>query len=156
MKKAAFNIATLAFLMVFASCKNEPKETVVSDLNTAMAVSENEIIKTYDDLSLNSPNNETETHYLYVTAISGLSLREYGNLQSGKLARMPYGTKVKVLTQESNTTMTVAGIKGGMTRSNLITEKDLLLTDSFQNTFLPKEILQRKVMLQHYRKFTQR
>ena len=35
--------------------------------------------------------------YLYVTSVSGLSLRAYANLQSKKLAVMPYGTKVKVV-----------------------------------------------------------
>ena len=112
MKKAAFNIATLAFLLVFAACKNEIKETVVSDLNTAMAIPENEGVKTSNDLILYSP--ETETQYLYVTATSGLSLRAHSNLHSDKLARMPYGTKVKVLTQEPNATMNVAGIRGAM------------------------------------------
>jgi len=114
MKKAAFNIATLAFLLVFAACKNEIKETVVSDLNTAMAIPENEAIKTSDDVTLESP--DTEVQYLYVTALSGLSLRAYSNLKSDKLARMPHGTKVKVLTQEPIATMTVGGIKGGMNK----------------------------------------
>jgi hypothetical protein len=108
MKKAAFNITTLAFLLVFAACKNEIKETVVSDLNTAMAIPENEVTKTSEDFSLDKP--DTEGQFLYVTARSGLSLRAYSNLKSDKLARMPYGTKVKVLTQEPNATMTIGGI----------------------------------------------
>ena len=51
---------------------------------------------------------------MYVTSISGLSLRAYANLQSEKLAVMPYGTKVKVVSLEKNPTMKVGDIVGGM------------------------------------------
>ena len=138
MKKAAFNITTLAFLLVFAACKNDIKETVVSDLNTAMAISENEVVKTPDNLMKQSPKAETEALYLYVTASSGLSLRAYSNLQSDKLARMPYGTKVKVLTQEPNTTMTVGGIKGGMNEVEFNHKKGFAF-NGFLSKYFPPE-----------------
>lgn len=51
---------------------------------------------------------------LYVTATAGLSLREYSNLNSEKLAIMPYGAKIEVVLLEENTTMNVKGVKGGM------------------------------------------
>ena len=51
---------------------------------------------------------------LYVTATAGLSLREYSNLNSEKLAIMPYGAKIEVVLLEANTTMNVRGVKGGM------------------------------------------
>lgn len=138
MKKAAFNIATLAFLLVFASCKKEMKETVVSDLNTAMAISENEIINTSDDFTLENPKAENEAQYLYVTAKSGLSLRAHDNLHSDKLARMPYGTKVKVLAQEPNPTMTVGGIKGGMNEVEFNHKKGFAF-NGFLSKYFPPE-----------------
>lgn len=57
---------------------------------------------------------QVQPEYMYVTAVSGLTLREHPNLQSTKLAVMPLGTKVKITTPEKNTTMTVGGIAGGM------------------------------------------
>ena len=51
---------------------------------------------------------------MYVTAVSGLTLREEPNLQSSKLLVMPLGTKVKLLSHEDKITMNVGGIDGGM------------------------------------------
>ena len=58
--------------------------------------------------------DQQETTSLYVTASSGLSLREYNNLNSTKMAIMPYGAKIEVVTLESNNTMNIRGVKGGM------------------------------------------
>ena len=142
MKKAAFNIATVAFLLVFAACKNEIKETVVSDLNTAMAISENEIVKSANDLKLDNP--KTEAQFLYVTATSGLSLRAHSNLHSDKLARMPYGTKVKVLTQEPNPTMNVGGIKGGMNEVEFNHKKGFAFNGYLSKYFPPERDISAK------------
>ena len=57
---------------------------------------------------------QEKTTSLYVTATAGLSLREYSNLNSEKLAIMPYGAKIEVVLLEANTTMNVKGVKGGM------------------------------------------
>ncbi len=56
----------------------------------------------------------TNTAYKYVTAQSGLSLREYNNLQSNKVGKMPYGSRVKVIHSEPKPTMKVSGIEGSM------------------------------------------
>ena len=100
MKKVV--LITIVATILFVSCKNE-STTNTSDLETV------------NDLALADTSIEEITpEYLYVTAYSGLSLREFNNLKSEKLAKMPYGTKVKVLTSEKNLTMNIGGIKGGM------------------------------------------
>ena len=63
-----------------------------------------------NDLTITESDNPKEIisdNYLYVTAFTGLSLREYANIQSEKLAVMPYGTKVKVIIAEENPTMII-------------------------------------------------
>jgi hypothetical protein len=111
MKKVVIALATIVLSVVFISCKNEVESTTLQENKEQ----ENPLENT-EDLALAEVNVETTSgvEYLYVTAPSGLSLREFGNLQSNKLAKMPYGTKVKVLKAEDNMTMTVSGIKGGM------------------------------------------
>ena len=63
-----------------------------------------------EDQSVNSQQIKS----FYVTAPGGLSLREYNNLNSTKLAIMPYGTKIDVVALELNSTMNIKGVKGGM------------------------------------------
>ena len=58
--------------------------------------------------------NSQQVKSLYVTAPGGLSLREYNNLNSTKLAIMPYGTKIDVVALELNNTMRIKGVRGGM------------------------------------------
>ena len=102
MKKVVLILSAAVFTTVIYSCKNENLTT--TDLDTP----ETEVNETSEDLALvntNETTTETEAEFLYVTAPSGLSLREYGNLQSEKLARMPYGTKVKVINSEKSFTM---------------------------------------------------
>lgn len=101
MKKVAFSIVTLAALTLFSACKNEPTKTPTEESK---------------ELAVNDTPADTEDleTYLYVTAPSGLTLREHDNLNSEKLAVMPYGTKLKVITPETKNTMTVGGIAGGM------------------------------------------
>ncbi len=100
MKKATFTFALLAIVLLSA-CKNENTETA--------QISE----ATINDVVVEAPK-KSDLEYLYVTATSGLSLREFDNLNSEKLAVMPYGTKVKLKLIEENETMNVGGIKGGM------------------------------------------
>lgn len=102
MKKTVTHIAAIALLALFTACdsnKNDELATInISEGNSAEMIKENVV---NDD-------------YVYITAPSGLSLREYNNLDSEKMTVMPYGTKVKVITVEEKETMTVGGIKGGM------------------------------------------
>ena len=58
--------------------------------------------------------NSQQIKSFYVTAPGGLSLREYNNLNSTKLAIMPYGTKIDVVALELNNTMRIKGVRGGM------------------------------------------
>jgi hypothetical protein len=106
MKKVAFILSAVVFTSVFFSCKNETPVTVTDPIT----------VEASNDIAMADllEDTTTDTQYLYVTATSGLSLREYGNLNSDKLAKMPYGTRVTVVEAEPNNTMTVGGIKGGM------------------------------------------
>ncbi|MBK5213178.1 MAG: SH3 domain-containing protein [Flavobacteriaceae bacterium] len=97
MKTVAFSLLALVGFTFLFSCKNDAKnneetQTVVTDSIPA----------------------ETAPEGMYVTAVSGLTLREFPNLQSAKLAVMPLGTKVKIVNAEGKTTMNVGGIDGAM------------------------------------------
>lgn len=97
MKTIAFSILFLAGITLLSSCKNDAKnnedtQTVVTDTIPA----------------------ETTPGFMYVSAVSGLTLREFPNLQSAKLAVMPLGTKVKIVNAEDKSTMNVGGIDGAM------------------------------------------
>jgi len=123
-------IVSLALVstLVFFSCKNEeksPETTNTSTSDLAMV----EII----------PSEEIATNnYLYVTASTGLSLREYANLQSEKLAVMPYGTRVKVITPEKNSTMKVGSVKGGMDKIEYNQKKGFAF-NGFLSKYFPPE-----------------
>lgn len=124
MKKVVFIALAVAF--VFASCKNETSETKPLD--------------TTNDLALADTSESIVTpEYLYVTAFSGLSLRAFNNLNSERLAKMPYGTKVKIVTPEKNTTMDVAGIKGGMDEIEFNHKKGFAF-NGYLSKFFPPEL----------------
>ena len=98
MKTKALAIAALIAITFFTSCKEKlPQQTEIA----------------LTQISAQSPP-EKKTATLYVTAASGLSLRQYNNLKSQKLAVMPYGTKVEIVSLEANNTMNIRGVKGGM------------------------------------------
>ena len=123
MKKVAFTIVALSIVTLFTACKEETPETPVVENNK-------ELVAIAD--------TAPKTQYLYVTAPSGLTLREFNNLNSEKLAVMPYGTKLEVLTSETNKTMTVAGVAGGM---NQVTynNKTGFAFNGFLSKFFPPE-----------------
>lgn len=124
MKKVALTIIALTFATVFMSCKNETTDTDTTPEN--------------HDLAVADTTPSTETGYLYVTAPSGLTLREFNNLNSDKLAVMPYGTKLKVLTNEANKTMNVGGIDGGMNEVEY-NNKTGFAFNGFLSKFFPPE-----------------
>src|SRR5690606_8477950 len=97
MKTVAFSILVLAASTFLFSCKNTP----------------NEQTETATDV-VDSLATETASKIKYVTAVSGLTLREEPNLQSKKLDVMPLGTKVKIITTNEENTMSVGGIDGAM------------------------------------------
>lgn len=119
-------LITIAASILFVSCKNE-------------STTDNSIVEPNKDLALADTSIEEITpEYLYVTAYSGLSLREFNNLNSEKLGKMPYGTKVKVLTPEKNLTMNVAGIKGGMNEVEFNHKKGFAF-NGYLSKFFPPE-----------------
>ncbi|RMA66101.1 SH3 domain-containing protein [Ulvibacter antarcticus] len=123
MKKVVFSI--LAVALIFVSCKSETKE--VQPLATAADIA---LADTASEMS--SPE------FLYVTAYSGLSLREFNNLNSERVAKMPYGTKVKVISSENNNTMTVGGIKGAMDEIEFNHKKGFAF-NGYLSKFFPPE-----------------
>ncbi len=125
-------ILSLAFFSttLFLSCKNEEKPSTDISIN-----SEN-------DLAIVDPVTDEKTtgvDYLYVTSVSGLSLREYANLQSEKLAVIPYGTKVKVISSELNPTMKVGEISGGMDHIEFNHKKGFAFNGYLSKYFPPEK-----------------
>ncbi|GAB5400891.1 MAG: hypothetical protein Aureis2KO_24760 [Aureisphaera sp.] len=136
MKKVVLICTAAVFTSVFFSCKNESqKEPETSnEVEVITETPSNEIAMA----SSNELNAESEVQYLYVTAPSGLTLREFGNLHSEKLARMPYGTKVKVITPEKNATMNVQGVKGGMDKVEFNHKKGFAFNGYLSKYFPPE------------------
>lgn len=109
MKKVVFILVSAVIPAALFSCQEKSPTEVVKPSE------ENNNPKQELALANDSEINEDpQNEYKYVTALSGLSLREFNNLQSEKLAKMPYGTKVKVIYSEGKQTMNVSGIKGAM------------------------------------------
>ncbi len=128
MKTVKFLSLALASSFVLFSCKNSEKSIPDTDLTNDLALVETDVIE----------ENSSET-FLYVTASTGLSLREYANLKSEKLAVMPYGTKIKVIAAEENPTMTIAGIKGGMDQIEYNHKKGFAF-NGYLSRFFPPEV----------------
>lgn len=119
MKTVAISILAIAGFAFLFSCNNgvknnEETQTVVTDTIPA----------------------ETVPDYMYVTAVSGLTLREHPNLQSAKLAVMPLGTKVKIINAEGKTTMNVGGIDGAMDEIEYNNKKGFSF-NGFMSKFFP-------------------
>lgn len=125
MKKVVF-LSLLATSVAFVSCKETPQDPQTTPEVKDLAIAETAV------------NTPKET-YLYVNAATGLSLREYNNLSSEKLAIMPYGTKVQVITAEEKPTMTVGGIKGGMHEVSYNHKKGYAFNGYLSRFFPPEE-----------------
>lgn len=97
MKTSAFSLLAIICFSFLFSCKNEVK----NDNNS-------------QEVAIDSIPQQTAPESMYVTAVSGLTLREHPNLQSAKLAVMPLGTEVKIINAQEETTMNVGGIDGAM------------------------------------------
>ncbi|MCB0466536.1 MAG: SH3 domain-containing protein [Aequorivita sp.] len=122
MKNVAFSILALASFIFLFSCKNDAKTS-----------KENQIV-IKDTIPA-----ETTPDAMYVTAVSGLTLREFPNLQSAKLAVMPIGTKVKIVNTEGKTTMTVGGINGAMDEVEFNNQKGFAFNGFLSKFFPPGE-----------------
>jgi len=121
MKKVAFSLFALVFATIVLSCKNENKS-----------------LSTENNLAVEDTLANTEPDHLYVTAFSGLTLREHNNINSEKLAVMIYGTKVKILNAEKDITMEVGGIKGGMDEVEY-NQKTGFAFNGYMSKFFPPE-----------------
>lgn len=119
MKTTALSILVIAGFFFLVSCKNEVKNN-----------EENQIV-----VSDTIPQ-QTAPVSLYVTAVSGLTLREHPNLQSEKLVVMPLGTKVKIINAEGKTTMNVGGIDGAMDEVEFNNTKGFAF-NGFMSKFFP-------------------
>jgi len=129
MKTVKILSIALVSTTLFLSCKNEENPSTEITLN-----SEN-------NLAIINPITEektTEIDFLYVTSASGLSLRAYANLQSEKLAVMPYGTKVKVISSELKPTMNVGEISGGMDQIEFNHKKGFAFNGYLSKYFPPE------------------
>lgn len=138
MKKVAYSIAAVALISLFAACKNDVQNTLTSNEFPADASHD---LAVADIGDAENPSAQ----YLYVTAPSGLTLREYNNLNSDKLARMPYGTRVEVLTSEENATMTVGGIRGAMNEVAFNHQKGFAFTGYLSKFFPPEPNINAKI-----------
>ena len=115
----------LVATVVFTACKSESSESKTDNSVNDIALAEMTI-------------EESAPEYLYVTASSGLSLREFNNLNSERLAKMPYGTKVKVIVPEKKLTMNVGGIRGGMNEVEFNQKKGFAF-NGYLSKFFPPE-----------------
>ncbi len=138
MKKVVLFILTATAVLV--SCKNEPKEP--------------EVLENVKDLALSETiNEEAQSEYLYVTAFSGLTLREFDNLNSEKLAKMPYGTKVRIITPEKKATMNIGGIKGGMNEVEYNHKKGFAFNGYLSKFFPPEPESKAKIYAEELQEF---
>lgn len=119
MKTVAFSFLAIAGFIVLFSCKNEVK----NNEDTQPVV-------------VDSIPQQTIPESMYVTAVSGLTLREHPNLQSAKLVVMPLGTKVKIVNTEGKTTMNVGGIDGAMDEVEFNNQKGFAF-NGFMSKFSP-------------------
>lgn len=119
MKTVAFSILAIAGFTFLFSCKNDSKNT--EEIQTVVA---------------DTIPKEIVPESMYVSAVSGLTLREFPNLQSTKLAVMPLGTKIKIIKAEGKTTMNVGGIDGAMDEVEYNNKKGFAFS-GFMSKFSP-------------------
>lgn len=127
----------IASTALMASCKEAPSTEKESEtqtvINEQMAFTGKPVEVVIDEVE--SP----ESTYLYVTARTGLSLREFNNLNSEKLAIIPYGTRLEVLEHEGKHTMKVNNIKGGMDKVNFNRKSGFVFNGYLSKYFPPEE-----------------
>ena len=119
MKIKLFSLIIILGIISLSSCKNDIKDN-----------EENQVV-----VSDTIPS-KTQPDFMYVTAVSGLTLRELPNLQSEKLSVMPLGTKVKLIAHDEKTTMNIGGIDGAMDEVEYNGQKGFVF-NGFISRFLP-------------------
>jgi len=137
MKTSAFSIVIIAISLFFlSSCKNDNTDADTSNKNTVM----------------DTVQTEKQPTHLYVTAPSGLTLRKHNNTQSEKLAVMLYGTKVKIVKPENETTMNVGGISGGMDKVEFNGQTGFAFNGFMSQFFPPEENASAKSYIEELKK----
>ncbi|RFN59264.1 SH3 domain-containing protein [Marixanthomonas ophiurae] len=134
MKKVAYSLLVFTVIISVLSCKNETKSNESS-----------EISEETNELALAEKETETTPDFLYVTASSGLTLREHNNLNSEKLGVMPYGTKIKVIAPEDEETMTIGGIRGAMHQIEYNQKTGYAFNGYLSRFFPPEEDIKAKI-----------
>ncbi|NND87845.1 MAG: SH3 domain-containing protein [Flavobacteriaceae bacterium] len=125
MKNVMYLFSTIVSIILLTACNSKSTEPNQQTSSKDLAVADRS-------------SEETGT-YLYVTAASGLSLREFNNLSSEKLAIMPYGTKIEVINKEDRATMTVAGIQGAMQEVSYNHKKGFAFSGYLSKFFPPED-----------------
>lgn len=102
----------LAIILLFAvSCTSSShKETSLN--NTTVTQATSKTAPAYTEAV--NKKEVTPLSQFYITAGSGLSLREASNLNSRKILTIPYGGEVRHISTPEHTSMTVDGITGNM------------------------------------------
>jgi len=137
MKTPYLSILILAIsTSILSSCKNEKQN---GDSSEKMVVT--------DTLQKNG-----QPEFLYVTAPSGLTLRAENTTSSEKLVVMVYGTKVRVVNPETENTMNVNGIEGGMDELEFNSQKGFAFNGFLSKFFPPKENASAKSYVEELKK----
>lgn len=100
-----------SIVLLFAvSCTSSNKDKSLNDTSVSQATSKT--FPTYTEAM--NKKEVTPLSKFYITAGSGLSLREASNLNSRKILTIPYGGEVSHISTPEHTSMTVDGITGNM------------------------------------------
>ncbi|NQX78741.1 SH3 domain-containing protein [Gilvibacter sp.] len=131
-------LSSLALLgaLTLVACKEAPQE--IQESETQSVINE-QLAMTEDFKEVGEAMEEVKTTYLYVTARTGLSLRAFNNLNSEKLAIIPYGTRLEVLEHEPQQTMKVNNIKGGMDKVNFNRKSGYVFNGYLSKYFPPED-----------------
>ena len=96
LKKIQPTLILIALALILASCNDSPKKQQTKPTEKTEAT---------------KPESPSK---LYVIAPSGLILRERANLDSKRIDKLPYGSAVKVISDQTDNSLEVANIPGSM------------------------------------------
>lgn len=127
----------LASAVLLVACNQSESQTQTLETQSFVK-NELAVADSNPDLTPKTDESEAKEQVLYVTARTGLSLRKFNNLQSEKLAIVPYGTPLKVLVHEGQNTMNVSNIKGGMDKV-IFNRKTGYVFNGYLSKYFPPE-----------------
>lgn len=132
MKKVVFFTSVLVCSLLFFTCKEKTEQLLESSEKVVVEG------KTLNLLAVASKEEIKAQKYLYVFAPSGLSLRAFNNLNSQKLGKMPYGSRIEVLEATPQNTMEVEGLQGAMPKINF-NHKEGFAFNGYLSPYFPPE-----------------